>query len=72
MVRPYGQLLQNLRPLSQVRRRSVAAWTRQCPAGAFAIGGFGRSRWRGGRGGVMGFAWAIHDLFVEWAGWTGR
>src|ERR1700757_179148 len=38
---------------------------RVCPAGALAIGGFGRSRWRGGRGGSMGFAWAIRDLFVE-------
>jgi hypothetical protein len=41
------------------------------PAGALAIGGFVRSRWRGGRGGAMGFAWAIRDLFVEREGWTG-
>jgi hypothetical protein len=47
--------LKNLRLLSQVRRRRVAAWTRLCPAGALAIGGFGRSRWRGGRGGSYGF-----------------
>jgi len=40
-------------------------------AGALAIGGFVRSRWRGGRGGAMGFAWAIRDLFVELEGWTG-
>jgi hypothetical protein len=33
-------------PYRQVRRRRVAAWTRLCPAGALAIGGFGRSRWR--------------------------
>jgi hypothetical protein len=39
-----GRLLKNLRPLSQVRRRRVAAWTQVCPAGALAIGGFGRSR----------------------------
>ena len=39
-------MAKNLRPLSQVRRRRVAAWTRLCPAGALAIGGFGRSRWR--------------------------
>jgi hypothetical protein len=39
-------------------------------AGALAIGGFVRSRWRGGRGGAMGFAGAIRDLFVELEGWT--
>src|ERR1700732_1050691 len=55
-------LLKNLRLLLQVRRRRVAAWMRLCPAGALAMGGFGRSRWRGGRGGVMGFACAIRDL----------
>jgi hypothetical protein len=32
-------LMLNLRLLSQVRRRRVAAWTRLCPAGALAIGG---------------------------------
>ena len=52
----------------QVRRRGVAAWTRLCPAGALAIGGFVRSRWRGGRGGAMGFACAIRDLFVAGLG----
>ena len=31
---------------------------RVCPAGALAIGGFGRSRWRGGRGGACGENWA--------------
>ena len=66
-----AQLLLNLRLLSQVRRRGVAAWTRLCPAGALAIGGFGRSRWRGGRGEAMGFACAIRDLFVAWVGWAG-
>jgi hypothetical protein len=30
----------------QVRRRRASAWTRAFPAGALAIGGFGRSRWR--------------------------
>ena len=30
---------------------------------AFAIGGFGGSRWRGGRGAAMGFAWAIRRSF---------
>ena len=44
------ELLKNLRPLSQVRRRRITAWTRLCPAGALAIGGLGRSRWRGARG----------------------
>ena len=39
-------------------------------AGALAIGGFVRSRWRGGRGGAMGFAWAIRNLFVEQVDWT--
>jgi hypothetical protein len=63
-----GQVLINLRLLSQVRRRRVAAWTRLCPAGALAIGGFVRSRWRGGRGGAMGFACAIRDLFVAGLG----
>jgi hypothetical protein len=33
-------------------------------AGALAIGGFVRSRCRGGRGGAMGFACAIRGLFV--------
>ena len=32
------QLVKNLRPYRKVRRRSVAAWTRQCPAVALAIG----------------------------------
>src|ERR1700680_4904696 len=36
----------NLRALSLVRRRGTFAWTRVFPAGALAIGGFGRSRWR--------------------------
>ena len=39
-----SQVVINLRPLSQVRRRLVAAWTQLRPAGALAIGGFGRSR----------------------------
>src|SRR6202171_4620081 len=30
----------------QGRRRRASAWTRAFPAGALAIGGFGRSRWR--------------------------
>jgi len=30
-----------LDPYRQVHRRRVAAWTRLCPAGALAIGGFG-------------------------------
>jgi hypothetical protein len=41
-----AQMVKNLRLLSQVRRRRVSAWTRLCPAGVLAIGGFGRSRWR--------------------------
>lgn len=32
------QLVKNLRPYRKVRRRTVAAWTRQCPTGALAIG----------------------------------
>ena len=48
-------LMLNLSSLSQVRRRRVAGWTRLCPAGALAIGGFVRSRWRGGRGGSYGY-----------------
>jgi hypothetical protein len=63
-VRRASGFVQILDPYRQVRRRRVAAWTRLCPAGALAIGGFGRSRWRGGRGGAMGFACAIRDLFV--------
>src|SRR5260370_23766808 len=40
-------LAQNLLvPYRQVRRRRAPAWTRVFPAGALAIGGFGRSRWR--------------------------
>jgi len=30
----------------QVRRRGAPAWSRVFPAGALAIGGFGRCRWR--------------------------
>jgi hypothetical protein len=37
---------------------------------AFAIRGFVRSRRRGGRGGAMGFACAIRDLFVAGLGWA--
>jgi hypothetical protein len=66
-----SQLAINLRTLSQVRRRRVAGWTQVPHAGALAIGGFGRSRWRGGRGGAMGFACAIRDLFVAGVGWAG-
>src|SRR6202046_5443767 len=40
----------NLRRLSQLRRRCVAAWTQLCPAGAVAIGRFGRSRCAAGAG----------------------
>jgi len=36
-----------------VRRRGTLEWTQVLHAGAIAIGGFGRSRWRGGRGGAM-------------------
>lgn len=40
------RVLQNLRPLSQMRRRRAArVRPRLCPAGALAIGGFVRSRW---------------------------
>ena len=53
-----------LRALSLVRRRRVAAWTQVSPAGARAIGGLGRSRCAGGRGGAMGFAWAIRRFFA--------
>src|ERR1700674_1425091 len=42
-------------PYRQVRRRRASAWTQVLPAGALAIGGFVRSRWRGGRGGSYGF-----------------
>src|SRR5260370_21468132 len=58
-------------PYRQVRRRRVAGWTRLCPAGALAIGGFVRSRWRGGRGGEL---WVLHARFeiVSLQGWVGR
>jgi hypothetical protein len=60
-----------LDPCRQVRRRGTLEWTQVLHAGALAIGGFGRSRWRGGRGGAMRFACAIRDLFVAWVGWAG-
>src|SRR6202521_3116719 len=69
-VRRASGFVQILVPYRQVRRRRAAAWTQVLPAGALAIGGFVRSRWRGGRGAAMGFACAIRDLFVAGLGWA--
>src|SRR5882672_8686353 len=41
---------QILVPYRQVPRHATSAERRAFEAGALAIGGFGRSRWRGGRG----------------------
>ena len=57
-------------PYRQVPRRGVSAGSSSVSAGALAIGGFVRSRWRGGRGGAMGFACAIRDWFVAGLGWA--
>ena len=56
-------------PIDNCAGGELPRGTQLCLAGAVAIGGFVRSRRRGG---AMGFAWAIRDLFVEWVGWTER
>src|SRR5260370_5840668 len=56
-------------PYRQVRRRRAFEWNERFPAGALAIGGFGRSRWRLRRtrrslSFSMGFQWPFRYLIA--------
>jgi hypothetical protein len=54
----------------QVRRRRAVGWTGKYPAGALAIGGFGRRRW--GLRRTRGSLWDLHGglEFCSCAGWA--
>jgi hypothetical protein len=59
-------LSRNLVLYRQVRRRRALEWSGEFPAGALAIGGFGRSRWRLRRtrrslSFSMGFQWPFRQ-----------